>query len=61
MYYSPHTHMDISRQRHEDMLREARNHELARLVEDDRPGLVARFRKHLPSLSERRQPAVRPV
>jgi hypothetical protein len=61
MYYSPHTHMDISRQRHEDMLREARNLQLARLVEDDRPGIVARLRKVLPGRSERRQPAVRPV
>jgi hypothetical protein len=61
MYYSPHTHLDISRQRHEDMLRDARKQELARLVEDDRPGLVARFRKYLPRRSERHQPAVRPV
>jgi hypothetical protein len=61
MYYSPHTHMDISRQRHEDMLREARNRELARLVEDDRPGLIAWARKLFPSRSERHQPAARPV
>jgi hypothetical protein len=61
MYYSPHTHMDISRERHEDMLRDARKRELARLVEDDRPSLVARARKLFPSRSERHQPAARPV
>jgi hypothetical protein len=61
MYYSPHTHLDISRQRHEDMLREARKHELARLVEDDRPGLASRLRKHFPGRRESHQPAVRPV
>jgi hypothetical protein len=61
MYYSPHTHLAISHERHEDMLRDARNRELARLVEDDRPGLVARVRNLFPSRGERHQPAVRPV
>jgi hypothetical protein len=61
MYYSPNTHLDISRERHEDMLRDARKRELARLVEDDRPSLVARARKLFPGRGERHQPAVRPV
>jgi hypothetical protein len=59
--YNPNIHLDISRQRHEDMLRDARKHQLARLVEDDRPGLVARFRKLFPGRSERHQPAIKPV
>jgi hypothetical protein len=33
MYYDPHTHLTIARDRHEDMLREARKAQLARSVE----------------------------
>jgi hypothetical protein len=44
MYYSPHTHLAISRERQDDLLREARNRELARLVSDDRPSLLSRVR-----------------
>jgi hypothetical protein len=44
MYYDPHTHLTIARDRHEDMLREARNAELARLVQDERPSIVTRLR-----------------
>jgi hypothetical protein len=57
MYYDPHTHLAIARDRHEDMLREARKATLARSVQDDRPGLVMRLRglfghrvKHQPAL-----------
>jgi hypothetical protein len=31
-YYSPHTHLALARARQEDLIREARRHELARLV-----------------------------
>ena len=62
MYYDPHTHLTIARDRHEDMLREARKAQLARSVEDDdnRPGIVARLRG---LLGERvkHEPAARPV
>jgi hypothetical protein len=61
MYTSPHTHLAISRERHEDMLREARNRELARLVEGDRPGLLARVRKLFPHRGAKHEPVVRPV
>jgi hypothetical protein len=57
MYYDPHTHLTIARDRHEDMLREARKAELARSVQDDRPSLVVRLRglfghrvKHQPAV-----------
>lgn len=57
MYYDPHTHLTIARDRHEDMLREARNAELARLVQDERPSIVTRLRglfghraKHQPAV-----------
>jgi hypothetical protein len=61
MYYDPHTHLTIARDRHEDMLREARKAQLARSVEDDhRLGIVARLRG---LLGERvkHEPAARPV
>jgi hypothetical protein len=60
MYYDPHTHLTIARDRHEDMLREARKAQLARSVEGHRPGIVARLRG---VLGERvkHEPAPRPV
>jgi hypothetical protein len=60
MYYDPHTHLTIARDRHEDMLREARKAQLARNVEAPRPGIVARLRG---LLGERvkHEPAPRPV
>jgi hypothetical protein len=61
MYYDPHTHLTIARDRHEDMLREARNAELARLVQDERPSIVTRLRG-LFGHRVKQQPAVpRPV
>jgi hypothetical protein len=45
--YSPHTHLDIARARHEDMIREAQRHQLAASVESKRPGLISRVREHL--------------
>jgi hypothetical protein len=61
MYSNPHTHMAIARERHEDMLREARKAELARSVEDDRrPGIVARLRG-LVGERVKHEPAPRPV
>jgi hypothetical protein len=61
MYYDPHTHLAIARDRHEDMLREARNAELARLVQDERPSIVTRLRG-LFGHRVKQQPAVpRPV
>jgi hypothetical protein len=42
--YNPSTHLDISRARHSDLLREARQRELARSVSEDRPGLLERLR-----------------
>jgi hypothetical protein len=55
--YNPHTHLAISRDRHEDMLREARKAELARLVQDERPGIVTRLRGLL-GHPAKHQPAV---
>jgi hypothetical protein len=41
-YYNPHTHLALARARQEDMIREARRAELARLVpRDEREGLGA--------------------
>jgi hypothetical protein len=57
MYYDPHTHLALSRDRSEDMVREARKSELARLVQDERPSVVTRLRglfghraKHQPAV-----------
>jgi hypothetical protein len=44
MYANPHTHLEIARARHADMLREARQRELARSVAVARPGLIERLR-----------------
>jgi hypothetical protein len=61
MYYDPHTHLAIARDRHEDMLREARKAQLARSVEaDHRPGIVARLRG-LFGERVKHEPAPRPV
>lgn len=44
MDYNPHTHMALARARQEDMIREARRHELARQVsKPEGPGLGARL------------------
>jgi hypothetical protein len=60
MYYSPHTHLAISRERQEDMLREADKRQLARLVPDDRTSLLSRIRSLIGERSAK-QPIVRPV
>jgi hypothetical protein len=60
MYYSPHTHLAISRARQEDMLREAHKRQLARLVPEDRPSLLSRIRSLIGERSAQ-QPVVRPV
>jgi hypothetical protein len=60
MYYSPHTHLAITRERHEDMLREARKRQLARLVPNDRPSLLSRIRSLIGERSAK-QPVARPV
>jgi len=56
--YNPNTHLEISRARHADLLREARKHELARQFSQDRPGLVARLRDRFGG-ERSRQPAPR--
>ena len=62
MYYSPHTHLAISRERHEDMLREAHKRQLARLVTDNRPSLLSRIRSLIGHRSvTQHQPVARPV
>jgi hypothetical protein len=56
-YYSPHTHIALGRAREEDLIREARRRELARLVAEDKgPGLVARLAARLRG-SEASRPA----
>lgn len=61
MYYHPHTHLEISRARQEDLVREADKRQLARLVAEERPGLTARIRAFLGERSAKRQPVVRPA
>jgi hypothetical protein len=56
--YNPTTHLEISRARQSDLLREARQHELARSVSADRPSLLQRLRSHFGG-SGAKQPAVR--
>lgn len=53
-YYSPHTHLALAQARQEDLIREARGRELARLVAEERPGLVSRLAARL-----RRRPVTR--
>jgi hypothetical protein len=60
MYYTPHTHLAIARDRHEDMLREAHKRQLARLVSDNRPSLLSRIRSLIGQRSVT-QPVARPV
>jgi hypothetical protein len=60
MNYHPHTHLDIARQRHADMLREARKGELARSVADPRPGLISRLRAFFGTRGAK-QPVARPA
>ena len=60
MYYSPHTHLAISHERHSDLLREAHKRQLARLVPDNRPSLVSRIRSLIGQRSVR-QPVARPA
>jgi hypothetical protein len=60
MYYSPHTHLAIARERQADMVREARNRELATLVADERPGLISRLRARFGEHGAK-QPVARPA
>jgi hypothetical protein len=60
MDYSPHTHLAIARERHADMIREARKHELARRVAGERPGLISRLRARFGE-ERAKQPVVRPA
>ena len=43
MYYNPHTHIEIARARHDDLLRSAEKHRLDNLVAEKRPGPIARL------------------
>jgi hypothetical protein len=61
MYYDPHTHLAIARARHEDMLREARQRELARSVAVERPSLIARLSGLLRERRGAKQPVARPA
>jgi hypothetical protein len=58
--YDPHTHMQISRARQADLLREARSRELARRFSEDKPGLLERLRGRF-GAERSRQPAPRPA
>jgi hypothetical protein len=60
MYYNPHTHLDIARQRHADMLRDARKRELAHSVAEPRPGLIVRLRGFF-GTRRAQQPVARPA
>jgi hypothetical protein len=55
---SPYMHLAIMRDRHADMLREARKHELARRATEGRPGVFARLRARF-GADGSRQPAPR--
>ncbi|MGH3031353.1 MAG: hypothetical protein ACRDNE_11460 [Gaiellaceae bacterium] len=56
-YYSPHTHIALARERHEDFIREASRRELARVVAGEKSlGLAARLAARL-----RRREAPRPA
>jgi hypothetical protein len=58
MIYNSHTHLEIARARHEDMIREAEHARLVRSFQEDRPGTFSRLRAHL---ARKRQPQPRPV
>jgi hypothetical protein len=47
MYYNPHTHIEIARARHDDLLRSAEKHRLASLVAEKRPSPIVRLRAFL--------------
>ena len=54
MNYSPHTHLAIAKARQADLIREARQRELARLVADgERPSLGERLARLLRRRSTR--------
>ena len=55
---SPYMHLVIMRDRHADLLREARKHELARQATAGRPGVLARLRARFGAEGSR-QPAPR--
>ena len=61
MYYSPHTHLAISHERHQDMLREAHKRQLARLVLNDRPSLLSRIRSLIGERTAKQQPVARAI
>jgi hypothetical protein len=61
MYANPHTHLALARARHEDMIRDAQKHELARLATSDRPGLLTRLRSLVGSRGSVEQGVKHPV
>ena len=61
MYYSPHTHLAISHERHEDLLREAHKRQLARLVSDNRPSLLSRIRSLIGERTAKQRPVARAI
>jgi hypothetical protein len=58
MYTNPHTHLAIARERHEDLIRSAEQHRLAKLVAEKRPGPFARLQAYF---SKRHGVAKQPV
>jgi hypothetical protein len=58
--YNPHTHLDIARARHDDLLRSAEKARLASLVEEKRPSPLTRI-KSLFGEHSAKQPVVRPA
>ena len=60
MYYSPHTHLELARARHEDMLRRAERERIAALFEDERPSTLSRLRARLSRRHELPRPATTP-
>ena len=56
--YNPTTHLEISRARQADLIREAEQHRLARSFSEPRRGLFERLRSYLGS-SGAKQPAAR--
>lgn len=63
MYSNPHTHMEISRARQADLVREADQRRLAKLVakEDKYPGLASRVLGFFGQRTAKHQPVVRPA
>jgi hypothetical protein len=60
MYYNPHTHLEIARARHEDLLRDAERARRAAAFKSERPGLIARLHSLLGNRTAK-QPVVRPA